>query len=471
MSTPHASLFLCVTLGLSASHAAAQAPYWRQVTTIGPAARSGHAMVYDSQRRVTVLFGGYAGPTQSVFDDTWEWNGSVWTQRTVTGPRPLARTKHAMAYDSRRGVVVLFGGIDPANTAFDDTWEWNGSAWTLGHGGGGPPNSPLPRFDHAMAYDIARGVTVLFGGDQSQSPTWEWNGTGWTRVTLVGPQPRVQCAMVWDEQRRVCVMFGGLTGFADCRVWEWNGAVWTSPGCVWGDSPWPWTGHAMAYDTLRGMVVRHGGWSGPDGFRTQSAATLESAGYLPSMPCTSCSPGPRSAHAMVYDSARHVTVLFGGDSGFQDRGDTWEWSGFRSHDTGSFGNPCGTPPLLSWTDSASPPVLGTTARLQIRDVPGPLASVALGLRNDVLANSSPPLPLPVSLAPLGMLNCWLLTSSEYPTNIVGATNGAGVFALPLPSIPSLVGHHLYLQAWAPAPGMNPAGVIFSNAHRWVLGNQ
>ena len=41
---------------------------------------------------------------------------------------PGARFAHAMAYDSQREVVVLFGGAPTPGTALDDTWEWNGEA-------------------------------------------------------------------------------------------------------------------------------------------------------------------------------------------------------------------------------------------------------------------------------------------------------------------------------------------------------
>src|SRR5690242_3040459 len=72
-----------------------------------------------------------------------------WTQA-----QPSPRTGHAMAYDAGRGVTVLFGGGD-SNTNNSETWEWNGGAWTRRYRGG-----PSPRFGHAMAYDAARGVTV-----------------------------------------------------------------------------------------------------------------------------------------------------------------------------------------------------------------------------------------------------------------------------------------------------------------------
>jgi hypothetical protein len=41
----------------------------------GPAARSFHAMAYDSDRSRTVLFGGQV--TGEFLNDTWEWDGTA----------------------------------------------------------------------------------------------------------------------------------------------------------------------------------------------------------------------------------------------------------------------------------------------------------------------------------------------------------------------------------------------------------
>jgi hypothetical protein len=121
-------------------------------------------MAYDPVRAVTVLFGGYddnAGSTAQ----TWEWNGTVWTQRGVSGPPP--RRQFAMIYDVARGATVLFGGTisDPGSgntTTSGDTWEWDGALWVQG-----PVNGPAPRTLHAMGYDAAHASVVLFGGGEA----------------------------------------------------------------------------------------------------------------------------------------------------------------------------------------------------------------------------------------------------------------------------------------------------------------
>jgi hypothetical protein len=134
---------------------------------------------------------------------TVEWNLSL----PATAPSP--RLNHAMAYDAARGVIVLFGGTSPG--ANGETWEWNGTAWSQRSVSG-----PSPRVQHAMAYDAARGVTVLFGGNLGggiiSGETWEWNGTAWSQRSVTGPSPRYGHAMAYDAARGVTVLFGGFAG-------------------------------------------------------------------------------------------------------------------------------------------------------------------------------------------------------------------------------------------------------------------
>ena len=76
-----------------------------------------------TKRRVVLFSGGNF--RAAIPADTWEWNGTVWTQRSITGPPQ--RYEHSMAYDSARDRIVLFGG---ANGWFlGDTWEWDSSIW------------------------------------------------------------------------------------------------------------------------------------------------------------------------------------------------------------------------------------------------------------------------------------------------------------------------------------------------------
>jgi MYXO-CTERM domain-containing protein len=199
---------------------------WTQVASTGPIGRYWHAMAYDSTRQRTVLFGGigfYQNADGFPFGDTWEWDGSSWTQRAMT--RPSARGRHAMAYDSARGVTVLFGGDDNSGTEAD-TWEWDGTAWNQRT----PATHPPARDWHSMAYDAARHATVVFGGSSVSGyvlgDTWEWDGTTWTHRALEGPAPRYADAMAYDSARGGVVLFGGTAVFNNGLSYGYAGDTW-----------------------------------------------------------------------------------------------------------------------------------------------------------------------------------------------------------------------------------------------------
>jgi hypothetical protein len=58
-----------------------------------------------------------------------------------------------------------------------------------------------------MAYDGARGVCVLFGGQDASGAalgdTWEYDGVTWLQRSAAGaPSPRRHASCAWDEVRR-----------------------------------------------------------------------------------------------------------------------------------------------------------------------------------------------------------------------------------------------------------------------------
>jgi Galactose oxidase, central domain len=198
---------------------------WTQKQDMGPAARVGHAMSYDSMRGRTVLFGGDSLKSQ-LFNDTWEWDGALWTQMANFGP-PV-RCDHAMAYDGAHREVVIFGGWGASGTLLGDTWGWNGEDWTQ-LADSGPPK----RSGHCAAYDSARQKVVIFGGTSDGTTplgdTWEWDGQDWTQVAETGPTARKGLMLAFDSGRNTTVLFGGAgadgVGLGD--TWEWDGTAWT----------------------------------------------------------------------------------------------------------------------------------------------------------------------------------------------------------------------------------------------------
>ncbi|MBU1748722.1 MAG: hypothetical protein KKA73_13625 [Chloroflexi bacterium] len=293
---------------------------WLQVhPTTSPSERRYHAMACDSARGRIVLFGGYdeAGVNHQL-GDTWEWDGSNWVQQ-FPSTSPQARHGHTMTYDSARARVVLFGGWDD-NNLLGDTWEWDGSNWTQRF----PSTSPLARYNHAVAYDSTREVIVLFGGYDRNSPlgdTWEWNGTNWLqRLPAASPATRWSHAMAYDGVRGRVVLFGGWNGSSLVNdTWEWDGSNWiqrfpsTSPSaryvCV------------MTYDSTREVVVLFSGYNGS----AWPNDTWEWDGFNWIQRFPVVSPPELRGTRMTYDENRQRTVLFGGTVA----NDTWEYRSVR----------------------------------------------------------------------------------------------------------------------------------------------
>ncbi|HEX2069614.1 MAG TPA: Ig-like domain-containing protein [Actinomycetota bacterium] len=128
-----------------------------------------------------------------------------------------------MAYDSAREKTVLFSGDTDTNPPLADTWEWDGTTWTERS----PATSPPARNLAAMAYDSTRGKTVLFSGNGTGgylTDTWEWDGTTWTNVTptdpTVSPPARSSAAMAYDSGRSKTVLFAGHDGSDLGDTWE-----------------------------------------------------------------------------------------------------------------------------------------------------------------------------------------------------------------------------------------------------------
>lgn len=281
--------------------------------------RNGHAMAYDTQREVVMLFGG--ADEQRVLSDLQAWDGREWRCISDQGPPP--RTFPGLAYDSARKQLVLFGGNRvlfgteaDKNTFLHDMWIREGAHWIEFEGG-----TPPPRAEPAMVFDSNRSRIVLFGGHrtiggqrQRLGDTWEWDGQRWEQRSAEGPAPRNGAAMAFDSGRHRVVLFGGSGATGD--TWEWDGDRWellasaVAPGRF---------NSVMGYDERQGLVVRFGGWTG----ESRVGDTWTYNGTEWKIVATEGPPG-RNHSAMAYDENRQALVLFGGHDGERVFGDTWE---------------------------------------------------------------------------------------------------------------------------------------------------
>ncbi|MBI4815793.1 MAG: hypothetical protein HY791_06035 [Deltaproteobacteria bacterium] len=296
---------------------------WRDLTpgSDWPPPRHAHAMAYDPMRDRVVLFGGsmltHAGPGS--LGDTWEWDGRRWRDASSQGD-PHPRVGHAMVYDGARGRVLMFGGVNDVGDSFPETWEFDGLIWTLRSVRGPGPN---PRATPALAFDARRRRVVLFDGTSS---TWEWDGEAWTRLSMPGAVPTLRTghAMTYDPRTGLILLFGGRTPSRRYLqdTWTFDGASWRELQPE-GMAPAARGAHVLTYDTQRERVVLAGGTTEggeflADSWEWDGRAWHPTAGVLPS---------PRSGSAAAYDGRLGEVVLFGGMSAGRAVDDELTWNG------------------------------------------------------------------------------------------------------------------------------------------------
>jgi hypothetical protein len=201
------------------------------VSPASPSPRALAAGVHDLVLGEGLMFGGFANGT--FLGDTWSITGNGWVARSTTGPAPRAAA--ALAVDVLRGVVVLFGGhVGPAYIASNlrnDTWEWNGSVWTQRV----TTVQPSPRFDAAMAFGFQLGRVMLFGGRTDHTvagqlnDTWMWDGVQWTQLAPATSPPALGLAsMSMDLGTGRCTLTGvsGTATNLRQQVWVHDATNW-----------------------------------------------------------------------------------------------------------------------------------------------------------------------------------------------------------------------------------------------------
>ena len=348
-----------------------------------PSPRNYTRMVFDPQSGETILFGG-TGPfdlgTQRAYDsnETWAFTGARWVQR-YPAHTPSARAAQGMAYDSARGRIVLFGGRAQVGTAageirtLRDTWIYDNGDWTEL----APPVAPSARQLGAMAYDSVRDRMVLYGGFDveadgltaiQKNDTWEFDGATWTQVgdesvkvsrptmafdaarnqmIMLGidaesktvmyrfdvptktwvkltPEKLLDCAsdssMVYQSHNNTILSFGGLCASFVAKTWEWNGTAWNE---IKTDTVDRLVATGLAYDTLRATAVLYGGSEVGSAIPRSTTSLYRNNNWSPVLLTTR--PSPRSLFTFVHDPANQSAWLFGGLNEYSNGylGDLW----------------------------------------------------------------------------------------------------------------------------------------------------
>jgi hypothetical protein len=312
------------------SDAAAWVFTWRKLEpSRRPPARYWHTLAFDDVRGSIVLFG---GTTEELLADTWEWDGSSWSERKAD-PAPTARYLAAMVHDHARQKVLLFGGGQDPPIAFDDTWRWDGTRWERV----ATERQPSARLGAMVSYDVDRAVTVLFGGTRDDDPpsqpalafeeTWEWDGSRWSERSLARQPPgRAAGVMAYDVRRKVSILITGARDSADMLedMWQWDGMNWSelTPGLL----PPPRRDAQMVFDTELGLLILFGGYDNNQDFN--DTWIWDGRCWLQ---LSIDSPPARLGVRLAYDAVRHETVLFGGVRGpaHETSDETWVLRGMH----------------------------------------------------------------------------------------------------------------------------------------------
>ena len=227
---------------------------WETVAIAGPPDRGAAAMVYDPVGQRCLLFGGYS--SAGARKDLWSWDGTTWTQLASAPAEASGRGDFAMAYDRGRARLVVHGGWPGGGALLTDTLEWNPSTNTWQRWATSPIGN---RYAHRMAYDEARGEIILHGGYYftNKNDTWRWNGTAWSLASTSGPA-RYVFGMTYDSGRQQVILHGGTTCCGEVeypQTYTWNGSAWAL--CpVQG----PARGYMnIAFDRSRDVIVLPGG--------------------------------------------------------------------------------------------------------------------------------------------------------------------------------------------------------------------
>lgn len=372
----------------------------------GPSSRRGHAMAFDSQRSRVVMFGGQGG-----LQDTWEWDGLQWTPFPFTVP-PVARGGHVMAFDNARGHTLMHGGM-VAGVPSGETWAWNGATWSLLSSGG-------PTAGVAMAFHQGGAKAVLVGANS----TWLWDGLAW-HPSAGSPN----CITTfWDPVRQDVLLVGSIGTSRNPCVWRWNDAssVWQVVPMRAGPGDLPSGVVSASFDPSSGQpVIRH------------SIQQMCNVG------------GPPTAYVNYMMSRMQPIAQVAAAAT-------------------SSGVGCGSLPLALSQDPLRRPIINTSAVLDVQNAPIGLAYLAIGTSRTTLNSYS----LPLLLTSLGFTGCYLRQSMDYegayPTSPTGPNATRATIAIP--NDPVLLRQSVYLQAWAFAPGENPAEITVSNMISWFIGD-
>lgn len=213
--------------------------------------------------------------------------------------------------------------------------QWSSSRSNVAIDGRWRPLVDRERFAHSAVYDTRRGEMIVFGGlpvTATEGPDRLFNGaplgdvlifspqgdTVWRTLTTVGPapEPRSEHTALLDPEHDQMIVFGGRA--ADGRyvddVWALSLSeprTWT-PLAPIGDRPAPRAGHSVVLDTRRDRMIVYGGTNNVEALGDCWALDLSGAPTWTQLPGFPVADSPRAHASLVFDPVRDRVILLGG---------------------------------------------------------------------------------------------------------------------------------------------------------------
>lgn len=403
-----------------------------------------------------LIQGGLTQTPGAILGETWTYNGTAWSLLSAAGGP--ARWGHSIIrIPSTPSRLLTFGGRSPTISGFaNDTWQWNGTTWSNVP----TPAAPPARFRYGMTYDTIRNVVVLFGGETSttvMNDTWEFDGATWAQVaTTTSPPPREDMVLAFDPDLKRTVLFGGYDPATDTLygdTWELVDGDWLQVPTT--TSPPPLFRMCGIHDVTRRRVVLYGGFDGVN----FSTSTWEYTGSAwNQVPVGAGSPFTTEQYA-AYDAQRKKFIAFGG-VGPAFTNETWEFTGANSPTVSTYGVGCPTSVGLAESAVGTPPLINSTFTLNWTNLPQ--AGVVLAITGVQQVNPA------VDLAIIGYAGCGLLATPDF-LSVALTTNGAAQTTFALPNQTSLLFVPFFTQILIPDDQAPNAAGGMSHGVRAIIG--
>jgi hypothetical protein len=312
---------------------------WRQAFTLSrPNPRSQAGFQTDPATNTLWLYGGLDERSSSYYGDLWGYRDGQWFHSTDS---PSTCSAPLTAFDTDRHVLVV-------TCTGNETFEWNGTEWKTF------PNlntEPQLRYFSGMVYDPKLKKTVMFGGynaNNFRNDTWTWDGTAWTEVkpsNAQRPPHRAQMAMWFDPLQQKIIIYAGVgrgsvndsaTRYSD--MWSFSGTGWTKIEVP--DTPGMRFGPQVAVNPVTGKTLLFGGlkaegviddpanpliqffvndtWEWDGGTSRWTRLTGDTSTVEPDV---------RENGSMAWDPVAGRLVMFAGYADGFYRSDVWEWTG------------------------------------------------------------------------------------------------------------------------------------------------